>query len=73
MAQEKEKYDVKSGIIQGSILGNYKLAEVFSGSFSTTKVVHAQRNCKDTTTFISATVHPLFIMTYLGDGVTTEI
>ena len=41
MAQEKEKYDVKSGIIQGSILGNYKLAEVFSGSFSTTKVVHA--------------------------------
>ena len=39
MAQEKEKYDVKSGIIQGSILG--KLAEVFSGSFSTTKVVHA--------------------------------
>ena len=39
MAQEKEKYDVKSEIIQGSILG--KLAEVFSGSFSTTKVVHA--------------------------------
>ena len=71
MAQEKEKYDVKSGIIQGSILG--KLAEVFSGSFSTTKVVHAQRNCEDTATFISATVHPLFIMTYLGDGVTTEI
>ena len=39
MAQEKEKYDVKSGIIQGPILG--KLAEVFSGSFPTTKVVHA--------------------------------
>lgn len=39
MAQEKEKYDVKRRIIQGSILG--KLAEVFSGSFSTTKVVHA--------------------------------
>ena len=39
MAQEKEKYDVKSGIIPGSILG--KLAEVFSGSFSTTNVVHA--------------------------------
>ena len=39
MAQEKEKYDVKSGIIQGAILG--KLAEVFSGSFSITEVVHA--------------------------------
>lgn len=39
MAQEKDRYDLKSGIIQGPILG--KLAEVFSGSFSTTKVVHA--------------------------------
>ena len=43
MAQEKQKYDVKSGIIQGPILG--KLAEVFSGSFSTTKVV--KRNNKN--------------------------
>ena len=39
MAQEKERYDVKSGVIQDPILG--KLAEGFSGSFSTTKVVHA--------------------------------
>lgn len=34
MTQEKERYDVKSGIIQAPILG--KLAEVFSGSFSAT-------------------------------------
>ena len=59
MTQEKERYDVKSGIIQAPILG--KLAEVFSGSFSATKVVHAKCNCKDTTTFISAPVHPPFI------------
>ena len=58
MTQEKERYDVKSGIIQAPILG--KLAEVFSGSFSATKVVHAKCNCKDTTTFISAPVHSPF-------------